>query len=185
MRSKPILLSIIFSALVISLGMVNVDLHGLLPFKTSFNQLSRDVQKQVTCLAENIYFEAAHEPVEGKKAVAFVTINRLQSGNYAHTICDVVFQKTNGTCQFSWYCDPAVLSRRLSAHNTMLYNEIRELATHMVVNYERMKDVTKGATYYHADYVNPGWNLKKIDKIGRHIFYKSNRDNIDRNKEII
>lgn len=185
MRSKPILLSIAFSALVISLSMVNIDLHGLLPFKTSYKELSKDVQKQVTCLAENIYFEAAHEPLDGKKAVAFVTINRLQSGNYAHTICDVVFQKTNGTCQFSWYCDPAVLNRRLTIRDTMLYNEIRELATHMVVNYERMKDVTKGATYYHADYVNPGWNLKKIEQIGRHIFYRSNKDNIDRNKEII
>ena len=185
MKSKPILLSIIFSAFVISLGMINVDLHGLLPFKTSYNELSKDVQKQVTCLAENIYFEAAHEPLDGKKAVAFVTINRLQTGNYAHTICDVVFQKTNGTCQFSWYCDPEVLRKRLTIRETALYNEIRELATHMVVNYERMKDVTHGATYYHADYVNPGWKLRKVDQIGRHIFYKSNKDNIDRNKEII
>jgi spore germination cell wall hydrolase CwlJ-like protein len=175
----------VFSALIISLAMVNIDLHGLIPFRTSFNQLSKDVQKQVTCLAENMYFEAANEPMEGKKAVAFVTINRLQSGNYAHTICDVVFQKTGGTCQFSWYCDPAVLRKRLTVHNTLLYNDIRELATHIVVNYERMKDVTKGATYYHADYVNPGWKLMKIDQIGRHIFYKSNKDIIDRNKEII
>ena len=185
MRSKPILLSMVFSALIISLAMINVDLHGLIPFRTSFSQLSKDVQKQVNCLAENIYFEAANEPIEGKKAVAFVTINRLQSGNYANTICDVVFQKTGGTCQFSWYCDPAVLRKRLTVQQTTLYNEIRELATHMVVNFDRMKDVTKGATYYHADYVNPGWNLKKVDKIGRHIFYRSNRDNIDRNKEII
>jgi spore germination cell wall hydrolase CwlJ-like protein len=29
----------------------------------------------------------------------------------------------------------------------------------------------KGALYYHADYVSPGWKLPKIDKIGRHIFY--------------
>jgi spore germination cell wall hydrolase CwlJ-like protein len=25
--------------------------------------------------------------------------------------------------------------------------------------------------YYHADYVNPGWNKEKVAKIGRHIFY--------------
>jgi spore germination cell wall hydrolase CwlJ-like protein len=185
MRSKPILFSIVFSAAVISLGMINVDLHGLLPFKTSYNNLSKDVQKQVTCLAENIYFEAAHEPLSGKKAVAFVTLNRLQSGNYANTICDVVFQKTNGVCQFSWYCDSNILKKRLTIRDTMLYNEIRELATNIVVNFERMKDVTDGATYYHADYVNPGWKLKKIDQIGRHIFYRSHKDNIDRNKEII
>jgi spore germination cell wall hydrolase CwlJ-like protein len=55
----------------------------------------------------------------------------------------------------------------------------------MIINFERMEDVTSGATYYHADYVNPGWKLQKVDQIGRHIFYKSKRDNIDRNKEFI
>jgi len=31
-----------------------------------------------------------------------------------------------------------------------------------------------GATHYHADYVRPSWSrrLKKMDVIGRHIFYK-------------
>jgi spore germination cell wall hydrolase CwlJ-like protein len=31
-----------------------------------------------------------------------------------------------------------------------------------------------GATHYHANYVRPGWarRLKKMDVIGRHIFYK-------------
>jgi spore germination cell wall hydrolase CwlJ-like protein len=44
------------------------------------------------------------------------------------------------------------------------------------MNYERMPDVTNGATYYHADYVRPGWKLPVSTKIGRHIFYKSNKD---------
>jgi spore germination cell wall hydrolase CwlJ-like protein len=29
----------------------------------------------------------------------------------------------------------------------------------------------KGALYYHADYVSPGWQKPRIDKIGHHIFY--------------
>lgn len=184
MRSKPILASIFFSAIFVMLSMVNVQMPKL-PFKTSFNSLNEDMQRQVTCLAENMYFEAAHEPEDGKKAVAFVTINRVQTGNYADDICGVVYQKTGGTCQFSWFCEPKTLSNRLTVKKTMLYNEIRELATNIVVNFERMEDVTNGATYYHADYVNPGWNLQKVDKIGRHIFYKSRKDNIDRNKEFI
>ena len=32
--------------------------------------------------------------------------------------------------------------------------------------------VMKDALYYHADYVNPQWGKPKIDKIGRHIFYR-------------
>jgi spore germination cell wall hydrolase CwlJ-like protein len=109
----------------------------------------------------------------------------VQSGNYAGDICGVVYQKTGGTCQFSWYCESKTLANRLTVKKTALYNEIRELATNIVVNFERMEDVTQGATYYHADYVSPGWKLQKIDKIGRHIFYKSRKDDIDRNKEFI
>lgn len=182
MRSRIILLSSIFSAFLLMVSMVNIDLHGILPFKTSYDLLTKDVQKQVTCLAENIYFEAAHEPTVGKIAVAFVTLNRLQSGNYANTICDVVQQKTNGTCQFSWYCDRTFTDRRLTIKGTPLYNEIRELATNIVVNRERMTDVTEGATYYHADYVKPGWKLDKVDQIGRHIFYKRKGDEIDKTR---
>lgn len=172
-----------FSASILFLSMINIDLHRILPFKTSYHSLTKDTQKQVTCLAENIYFEAAHEPLEGKMAVAFVTINRVLTGNYAESICDVVHQKTGGTCQFSWYCDKKFTDRRLTIKDTQLYNDIRELAIHIVVNHEKLKDVTNGATYYHADYVNPGWKLDKVDQIGRHIFYKRKGDKIDRNKE--
>ena len=173
----------IFSAVIIALSMVNIDLHNL-PFKASFNSLDKETQKQITCLADNIYFEAAHEPLDGKKAVAFVTINRLQTGNYANDICGVVHQKTGSTCQFSWFCDKKITDRRLTIRDTSLYNEIRQLAVNMVINFERQEDVTKGATYYHADYVNPRWKLEKVDQIGTHIFYRSNKDEIDRNKGI-
>jgi len=107
-------------------------------------------------------------------------------GNYADDICGVVQQKTGNLCQFSWYCDSTYTSRRLTIKQTPLYNEILQIATNLVINFERMNDVTKGATYYHADYVNPGWSkLQKVEKIGRHIFYKRNSDKIDRNKGII
>ena len=183
MRSRPILLMLFLSTVVLMLNAVNINIHNTLPIKASYHSLSKDAQKQVTCLAENIYFEAAHEPTQGKMAVAFVTINRVLSGNYADNICDVVYQKTGGTCQFSWYCDRTFTDRRLTIKSTSLYNEIRELATNVVVNFEKLEDVTDGATYYHADYVRPGWKLDKVDQIGRHIFYKRKGDKIDRNKE--
>jgi len=183
MRSKPILLSIFFSSIILSLSLINVDTQNILPMKSTFNALTTDAKKQVTCLAENIYFEAAHEPNEGKKAVAFVTFNRVQSG-YANDICGVVKQKTGNTCQFSWYCDSTFTSRVLTIKHTLLYNEILELSTNLFLNFERMTDVTNGATYYHADYVNPGWNLPKTTKIGRHIFYKKQSDLNDLTKEI-
>ena len=184
MKSKPILFSLFFASIIILISNINIQ-NPIMPIKASFNSLTADVKKQVTCLAENIYFEAGHEPLDGKKAVAFVTFNRVMTGNYASTVCDVVKQKFNGTCQFSWYCDPSFTSRLLTIKHTSLYNEIRQLAINMVINFEHQTDVTKGATYYHADYVNPQWKLKKVDQIGRHIFYRSNKDEIDRNKGVI
>jgi spore germination cell wall hydrolase CwlJ-like protein len=47
-----------------------------------------------------------------------------------------------------------------------------------------MADITKGATYYHADYVNPQWKLPKTTQIGRHIFYKRQSDLVTMKKEI-
>ncbi len=185
MRSMPILLSITLSAVILTMSMVNIRQPDL-PIKANYNVLTAELQKQVSCLAENIYFEAAHEPLEGKHAVGFVTINRLQTGNYADDICGVVQQKTGNVCQFSWYCDSSFTNRRLTIKQTPLYNEILQIATNLVVNFERMNDVTNGATYYHADYVNPGWTkLNRVEKIGRHIFYKRHSDKIDRNKGII
>ena len=185
MQSKPILLSLFFSTIILTLSYVNVDTYNILPIKSTYNNLTADAKKQVTCLAENIYFEAAHEPLDGKKAVAFVTFNRVQSG-YANNICDVVQQKTGQTCQFSWYCDTTFTSRRLTIKQTSLYNDILELSTNLFLNFERMTDVTNGATYYHADYVNPKWTrLQKETQIGRHIFYKSKIDQIDRTRGII
>jgi spore germination cell wall hydrolase CwlJ-like protein len=35
-----------------------------------------------------------------------------------------------------------------------------------------LEDPSKGALFYHADYVNPQWrNMEHLTTIGRHIFY--------------
>ena len=147
-----------------------------LPYKVLFNNLAGDTQKEVECLAENIYFESAYEPNKGKIAVAFVTMNRVNSGQFANTICEVVKQKINNVCQFSWWCEdkPHAISTNKSLTNSsnLLYNDIRNLATYVYVNSDKMSDPSRGALYYHADYVNPRWpNMIRLTQIGRHIFY--------------
>jgi len=152
-----------------------------IPTNIPFNALAEPVKKQVECLAENIYFEAGNESVEGKIAVAMVTLNRVSSKNYANNVCNVVYQRTKTAddiiiCQFSWTCQAKEMSNRLTIRQTSLYNDIRELSVRVFMNYGKITDNTKGSTYYHADYVNPGWNLSQTVKIGRHIFYKNQRD---------
>src|SRR6185503_5352794 len=53
----------------------------------------QDDRKNLTCLARNVYFEARGEPIKGQRAVAEVTLNRVASGQYADSICEVVYQK--------------------------------------------------------------------------------------------
>ena len=185
MRSRPILLSILISAaiLVTSVFVTNEGKYHL-PFDIKYHTLSKSMQKQVDCLTENILFEAGKESKQGQVAVALVTLNRVASGNYANDICGVVHQKTNGMCQFSWVCEDTMRSKRLTMLHSSLYNEIRSVAINVIMNYETMKDITKGATYYHADYVNPNWGLPKTIQIGRHIFYKRNGDVKKIDKEI-
>ena len=65
-------------------------------------QVAESYNKQVECLAKNIYYESGSETYEGKLAVAQVTLNRVNSPKYPHEVCAVVYQKTQNTCQFSW-----------------------------------------------------------------------------------
>lgn len=142
------------------------------PYKISYSDLSPTAKHQVECLAQNIYFESGHEPKEGQIAVAFVTINRMESGQFPNSICGVVKQKVQTTCQFSWYCDGKFDVKSLTHFNFILYNSVRELATYVYANHEKMEDPSRGALYYHADYVNPHWkNMVYLTKIGRHKFY--------------
>ena len=132
----------------------------------------RDRERQLDCLAKNIYFESASEPFEGKVAVAQVTMNRAASGKFPSDVCAVVYQKNvvyeKVVCQFSWYCEnggkPIIRSKEM-------YNESYAVAKKVLLENFRL-DVMKDALYYHADYVNPRWGKQEIGKIGRHIFYK-------------
>jgi len=131
-----------------------------------------EVEKSLDCLAINIYREAGNEPFEGKVAVAQVTMNRVNSNKFPRDVCAVVYQKTRFTerviCQFSWYCDSKHRNRPV---NDELYEESYRVAKMVFLEDFRLESIDK-ALYYHADYVSPNWKLKRIAKIGTHIFYE-------------
>ena len=132
----------------------------------------KERERQLQCLTQNIYWEAASEPFEGKVAVAQVTINRSQSGKFPDDICKVVYQKNvfyeKVVCQFSWYCERA---HTVKAVHQPFYLESEAVAKKVLLEGYRL-DGLKEAMYYHADYVNPKWKKEKVATIGRHIFYK-------------
>ena len=76
-------------------------------------------------------------------------------------------------CQFSFACD---------GHTDMPRNNDQ-----WALAQDLAKQVTSGqvwlpevgySTYYHANYVRPGWvnSMNKIDKIGNHVFYKKRNE---------
>lgn len=132
-----------------------------------YSELTKGAQKQIDCLAENIYHEARSESEAGRIAVALVTLNRVYHESFPKDICSVVKQNSRGVCQFSWYCMAVTINR-----NSEEYREAIRNALHVYVNYDVIEDFTDGSLYYHATYVNPEWKLKKTVTIGRHIFYK-------------
>jgi spore germination cell wall hydrolase CwlJ-like protein len=135
-------------------------------------------EKQLDCLAINIYREAGYEPFEGKVAVAQVTLNRVAAGKFGNDVCGVVYQKNvfmnKVICQFSWACDSVHRNRPI---NKEAYNESYEVAKKVLLEGFRLS-ILKDALYYHATYVNPRWSLDKIGQIGQHIFYKQKGINI-------
>ena len=127
--------------------------------------------RQLDCLTRNIYWEAASEPFEGKVAVAQVTMNRLASGRFGDSVCGVIYQKNvfyeKVICQFSWVCETTHKTRPVYQP---LWTESELVAKKVLLENFRLPGLSN-ALYYHADYVSPGWNKPRIDKIGRHIFY--------------
>jgi spore germination cell wall hydrolase CwlJ-like protein len=152
---------------------VNYKLETLKTARMTVSPVTADMrQKQLDCLARNIYHEAGYEPFEGKVAVAQVTINRTESGQFPSDICQVVYQKNvvyeKVLCQFSWYCDSASLKKPM---NGPVYTESMEVAKKVLLEGFRLPSI-KDALYFHGDYVNPKWGKKPIAKVGRHVFYK-------------
>jgi spore germination cell wall hydrolase CwlJ-like protein len=180
MRTYRIYIPILLLILSIILLTKNTFTDAAVILDVTYNQLTKETQKQVDCLADNIYYEAGFEPEAGKVAVALVTLNRMQDPRFPKDICGVVKQRTTSVCQFSWFCS------KVSIKNKDAYEQAKEVAVYVYANYENLKDITKGALYYHADYVNPRWKLEKTTVIGRHIFYKeSGKPNDDKNESAI
>jgi len=125
-------------------------------------------QEEITCLAENIFYETLGEPIEGKLAVATVTMNRVRHRRFPNTICEVVYQRNQRGCQFSWTCGAK------TKFVQSLYEEHYNLAKEFLT-YEMELDRLNDALFFHATYVNPQWGFaKKIEQIGNHIFYEEN-----------
>lgn len=168
-----------------TLSVVSIILFGCtFPQKTDskqlqniidFYQLDVNDRREIECLTDNIHFEAGAESQQGKIAVAFVTMNRVNHPKYPSSVCDVIKQRDKKTCQFSWVCQKKTTAKKMLTNgHEEKYNYMRDLAMYVYLNYQKLHDPTKGAIFYHANYVNPNWKkVRKTVTIGKHIFYKT------------
>jgi spore germination cell wall hydrolase CwlJ-like protein len=174
-RIIKIILSIVGICLVglIAYEGINYKLAQLKAADARISPVTAEMRdKQLDCLAKNIYHEAKGEPFEGKVAVAQVTINRAASGQFPSDICKVVYQKNivydKVLCQFSWYCEQATVAK---PKNTAAYKECQIVARQVLLEEFRLPSLTK-ALYFHGTHINPGWKREKVATIGGHVFYK-------------
>lgn len=128
---------------------------------------------EATCLATNIYFEARGEPVKGQIAVAMVTLNRVNDGRFADTVCGVVYQgeinskgkPIRGRCQFSWYCDNRSDSVPSDSPEMRLAMFI---AVRALTNC--LHDITSGSLYFHTKTKRK--YSENFIEIGNHVFFR-------------
>jgi spore germination cell wall hydrolase CwlJ-like protein len=80
-----------------------------------------------------------------------------------------VYYPIRNMCQFSWYCD----GRADVVADGDSWRRAQTIA-YMMVEHNKYRGITEGATHYHADYVSPKWapELDLVGSIGMHIFYR-------------
>ncbi len=133
-----------------------------------------DQARAIDCMTAAIAYEAGYEPLAGREAVAQVILNRLREPRFPKTVCGVVFdgaQRRTG-CQFTFTCDGS-LARRLRSE---VVDAARVTAVSVLEGLA--PDRVRGATHYHANYVNPYWAStgQVTARIGAHLFYRMPAD---------
>lgn len=132
-------------------------------FAVPTDEKIRFTSRDEACLAKNIFYEAGVEGIEGKYAVAQVTINRLEDGRWGNSICKVVYAKK----QFSWTSLKKKAKLTGGAWVESQYIAYRVL--HEGYRARQLSDVL----WYHNQTVRPIWTraVARLDQIGQHTFY--------------
>lgn len=150
--------------------------------------------RAIKCLTENVYHEARGENVEGKLAVALITLGRtlsLGTERFPTDVCGVVYQKK----QFSWTADENLLKRPIDAKRfetirTLLMEKLKGRKISEAVT---ILSMTLGMPVETLYYKRTDWtlesgrlskgsheffsSLKEVRTIGNHTFYRAKKKN--------
>ena len=123
---------------------------------------------EINCLAKAIYFEARGGSEKDMKDVGHVVLNRTNNPKFPSNVCNVVYQKYKGTCQFSWACKSYTVKDRNE------FDKSKEYAKTLLDAESKggRLDPTKRALFFHNTRVSPNWNKSVCHINKQHIFYK-------------
>lgn len=178
MKNDTFIVAVAFAFLLGLLLKVNID-HQIVNNEKQFVEAKVEKpinQKELICLAKNVYFEAGAEPLDGKKAVAQVTMNRVKQGGFPKTVCGVVKQRTKSVelqktiCQFSWVCE----GTKKVLVNSPAWGDSVEVAKLALTEKKVYDKFSSNVLFFHAKHLETDWNehYKKVKVIGNHVFYR-------------
>ena len=139
--------------------------------KTGPDAVSTELLAEHRCLSEVLYYEARGEGREGQQAIAEVVFHRMNTGNYGHSICAVVYDGAGHSgCQFTFTCNGELTKNK----EEEAWRESERLAAQILTGEVPLHNATGGATNFHAVSVSPDWadTMNKTTQIGNHIFYR-------------
>lgn len=122
-----------------------------------------DMSRELNCLAGAIYFESKGESLEGQLAVGRVIVARAKSGRFPASYCGVVYQPS----QFSFIrgnAMPVIKRGSQDWREAVAVAEIADAGT--------WQSPVEGAISFHAASVSPNWRMKRVARVGNHIFYR-------------
>ena len=159
---------------VLAIALLVACALGTLPAMAQVRMATGGQRTDESCLADNIYFEAAYEPLDGKLAVAQVTLNRARDAGVS--VCNAVYFKAinprtgKKEAAFSWTLGARW---RPKGMNPLLHAWCAELA-HDALAGARALPLPDDVRFYHANYIRPRWakQHQMVTRIGRHIFYR-------------
>lgn len=126
---------------------------------------STAMSRELTCLAQAIYFEARGEPLDGQLAVARVIINRAASSEFPDDYCAVVTQRG----QFSFVRGGRI---PVPARGSAAWDSAQAIAR--IAHRDLWHSAADDSLYFHATHVRPRWAGRMTARatINRHVFYR-------------
>jgi N-acetylmuramoyl-L-alanine amidase len=118
-------------------------------------------RNEIRCLARAVWQEAQGEPVRGQIAVAEVIIHRAADDRWKDDLCGVIRERS----QFSFVKDGVIPEVEDAEDAQAMMDLVRGVIA------GRLESGLSSTLFFHATYVSPKWKLRRIARVGHHVFY--------------